>query len=546
MTVRTVATTPFPDQRPGTSGLRKRTRVFMQEHYLENFVQAVLKVVREDAGGRVDNATLVVGGDGRFHNRAAIQTIMRMAVAAGVGTVLVGRGGIISTPAMSAIIRRRRAAGGIVLSASHNAGGIDGDFGVKYNVRSGGPAPESVTERIFAKTRALERYLIADMSEIDIAREGEVQAGATRLVVIDPIADYLAVMRELFDFDALRALFAGGFRLCFDAMHAVTGPYAHHILEECLGAPPGTVVNGTPLEDFGGHHPDPNQHYAADLVARLARPDAPDMGAASDGDGDRNMILGRKFFVTPGDSLAVLAEHARSIPGYRDGLAGVARSMPTSLAIDRVAVALGIPCFETPTGWKFFSNLMDAGKITMCGEESFGTGSSHIREKDGLWAVLCWLSLAAATRAPIADIVRNHWRRFGRSFFQRHDYDDLEESAARDMMAALAARLPALPGTSLDGETIAAADDFTYRDPIDGSVSEHQGLRVLLQDGSRLVFRLSGTGSAKATARVYLERYRTADLDDDVAAVVAPLARMARALLDIEARCGRQQPSLVT
>jgi phosphoglucomutase len=413
-------------------------------------------------------------------------------------------------------------------------------------VRNGGPAPEAVTERIFAKTKSLERYLIADMDEIDLAHEGEIQIGATRLIIIDPIADYLAVMREIFDFDALRALFAGGFRLCFDAMHAVTGPYAHHIIEECLGATSGTVVNGTPLEDFGGHHPDPNQVYAADLVARMAQPDAPDMGAASDGDGDRNMILGRDCFVTPGDSLAVLAEHARSIPGYRNGLAGVARSMPTSLAVDRVAAALGIPCFETPTGWKFFGNLMDAGKITMCGEESFGTGSSHVREKDGLWAVLCWLSLAASTRAPIADIVRSHWNRFGRSFFQRHDYDDLDEKAARGMMTALAERLPTLAGISIGGETVASADDFTYRDSVDGSVSEHQGLRVLLQDGSRVIFRLSGTGSDKATARMYLERYRQTDVDADVGTVLAPLSRIALDLSDIEARCGRREPTLVT
>lgn len=546
MSVRTVATKAFTDQRPGTSGLRKKTRVFMVEHYLENFVQAVLDVVREDAGGRVDNVTLVVGGDGRFYNRSAIQTIVRMAVAAGFGTVLIGRDGIISTPAMSAIIRRRGASGGIVLSASHNPGGIDGDFGIKYNVRNGGPAPEPISERVFAKTRALDRYLIAEMADVDLAREGESQAGATRLIVIDPITDYLAVMRDLFDFDALRALFAGGFRLCFDAMHAVTGPYAHHILEACLGAPRGTVVNGTPLEDFGGHHPDPNQVYAASLVARMAVADAPDMGAASDGDGDRNMILGRNFFVTPGDSLAVLAEHARSIPGYRGGLAGVARSMPTSRAVDRVAAALGIACYETPTGWKFFGNLMDAGKITLCGEESFGTGSNHVREKDGLWAVLCWLSLAATTKAPIADIVRRHWSRFGRSFFRRHDYENLDDKVARGMINTLRDRLADLPGKRVAGETIASADDFNYRDPIDGSVSQHQGLRVLLADGSRLIVRLSGTGSDTATVRIYLERYRTTGFDADVDAVVAPLARIARDLLDIQARCGRGEPTLVT
>lgn len=518
----------------------------MQEHYLENFVRAVLQVVSEEADGRLDQATLVVGGDGRYHNRAAIQTIIRMAVAAKVGTLLIGRDGIISTPAMSAIIRSRTAIGGIVLSASHNPGGIEGDFGIKYNVRNGGPAPESVTERVFAKSSTGEPYQIADGADVDLAREGEHQLDATRVIIIDPIADYLAVMRTLFDFDALRALFARGFRLRFDAMHAVTGPYAHHIFEEVLGAPAGTVVNGKPLEDFGGHHPDPNQVYAADLVARMAASDAPDMGAASDGDGDRNMILGRDFFVTPGDSLAVLAEHAHSIPGYRAGLTGVARSMPTSLAVDRVAAALKIPCFETPTGWKFFGNLMDAGKITICGEESFGTGSSHIREKDGLWAVLSWLSLAATTQKPIAEIVRRHWQRFGRSYFQRHDYDDLEEKVARDLISNLSGRLAALPGTSVAGQAIASADDFTYRDPIDGSISKNQGLRVLLQDGSRIIFRLSGTGSSTATVRLYFERYLQQDIDADIGRVLAPLDTLAQEIFPIRERCGRTGPTLIT
>jgi phosphoglucomutase len=547
VSVRSVATTPFPDQRPGTSGLRKKTRVFMREHYLENFIQAVLDVMREDAGGRVEDVTIVLGGDGRFFNRVAIQTILRMTVASGFGTVLVGRGGIISTPAMSAIIRRRGALGGIVLSASHNPGGVDGDFGVKYNVRNGGPAPEAVTERVYARTRSLDRYVITDFPAVDIDREHEMHLQHTRIRIIDPLADYVGVMRELFDFDALRALFAGGFRLCFDAMHAVTGPYARHLFEATLGAPAGTVVRGDPLEDFGGHHPDPNQVHAASLIARMAARDAPDMGAASDGDGDRNMILGRNFFVTPGDSLAVLAEHAQhSIPGYRDGLAGVARSMPTSLAIDRVAAALGIAAYETPTGWKFFTNLMDAGQITICGEESFGTGSSHLREKDGVWAVLGWLSLAATLKAPIAEIVHRHWRRFGRSFYQRHDYDDLDAEVAASMVRHLTERLPSLPGQSVAGVAVERADDFRYVDPIDGSVSEHQGLRVFFADGSRIVYRLSGTGTGNATLRMYLERYRTSEVDAEVDRVLGPLAHAARQLIEIEARCGRTAPTLVT
>lgn len=545
--VTTVATTPFPDQRPGTSGLRKKTRAFMREHYLENFVQSVFDVMREQAGGGLEAATIVVGGDGRFYNRNAIQTIIRMAVGNGIGTVLVGRDGLISTPAMSAIIRRRGAFGGLVLSASHNPGGVDGDFGIKYNVRNGGPAPEAVTERIYARTRTLTEYRIAHHDPVPLEREGEWQLRATRVCVVDPIADYAAIMQEIFDFAALRRLFAEGFRLCFDAMHAVTGPYAHYLFEECLGAPSGTVVNGRPLEDFGGHQPDPNQVHAAALVRRMASVDAPDMGAASDGDGDRNMILGRNFFVTPGDSLAVLAEHAQaSIPGYRAGLAGVARSMPTSTAVDRVARALGIGCYETPVGWKFFGNLMDAGLITLCGEESFGTGSSHVREKDGLWAVLSWLSVVAATRLSVAELVRRHWRRFGRSFYQRHDYEGLPADAAGEMMHRFSERLATLPGESLNGLVVEAADDFRYTDPVDGSVSDHQGLRVKMSDGSRIVYRVSGTSSESATVRIYLERYSDCDWERPAGDVLAPLASIARELVGLRTYCGRDQPSLVT
>jgi phosphoglucomutase len=519
----------------------------MQPNYLENFVQSVFNAVREATEADFQRETLVVGGDGRYYNREAIQTILRMAAANGFRTVLVGRGGILSTPAVSAVIRRRGALGGLVLSASHNPGGIDEDFGVKYNVRNGGPAPEAVTERIYQQTLALTEYRTLDHADVDLDTEGSLQLGDTEVVIIDPLADYTALMEELFDFDALRALFAGGFRMTFDAMSAVTGPYARHILEEKLGAPAGTVINGEPLPDFGGHHPDPNLAHAADLVRALSGPDAPDFGAACDGDGDRNLILGRNFFVTPGDSLAVIAEHARDcIPGYRAGLAGVARSMPTSTAVDRVAEALGIRCYETPTGWKFFGNLMDAGLCTICGEESFGTGSNHVREKDGLWAVLSWLSILAAKRKPVAEVVGEHWRRFGRSYYQRQDYEALEAGAASQMIAALREKLPLLPGSAFAGGEIASADDFSYTDPVDASVSAQQGVRLLLADGSRVVCRLSGTGTAGATLRIYLERYSPDGGADDPAKVLAPLAQAAKELLALREYCGREEPNVIT
>jgi phosphoglucomutase len=543
----TITTSPFSDQRPGTSGLRKKTRVFMQPNYLENFVQSVFNAVREETGADFSRETLVVGGDGRYYNREAIQTILRMSAANGFGTVLVGRSGILSTPAVSAVIRARSALGGLVLSASHNPGGIDEDFGVKYNVRNGGPAPESVTERIYRNTLALAEYQTVDHADVDLDAEGSLKIGETAVVIIDSLADYTSLMEKLFDFDELRALFRGGFRMTFDAMSAVTGPYARHILEEKLGAQSGTVINGEPLPDFGGHHPDPNLAHAAELVERMASQDAPDFGAACDGDGDRNLILGHDFYVTPGDSLALIAEHAQSaIPGYAAGLAGVARSMPTSTAVDRVAEALGVRCYETPTGWKFFGNLMDAGLCTICGEESFGTGSDHVREKDGLWAVLCWLSILAKTRQSVADVVYEHWHRFGRSYYQRHDYEGLDAAAANQMIERLRVQLPSLPGTSYAGNSIASADDFSYTDPVDGSVSERQGIRILLQDGSRVVCRLSGTGTAGATLRVYLERYRADGAGGDILQVLAPLAQAARELLRLREYCGREEPSIIT
>ena len=546
-TVRTIPTTPFEGQRPGTSGLRKKTRVFMQPHYLENFVQAVFDTARHDSPGDFRQETLVVGGDGRYYNRTAIQIILRMAVANGFGRVLVARGGILSTPAMSAVIRRHGALGGLILSASHNPGGIDEDFGIKFNARNGGPAPEGMTERIFAHTRSIRDYRSVDTPDYDIDREGTGAVGSTEIVVFDGIADYAAVMESLFDFAALRALFKRGFRMRFDAMHGVTGPYAHYLFEQLLGAPPGSVVNGTPLEDFGGGHADPNLVHAHALVDHMATAEAPDLGAASDGDGDRNMILGQNFFVTPGDSLAIIAAHApQCIPGYKAGLAGLARSMPTSTAVDHVASVLGVTLYETPTGWKFFGSLFDAGLCTLCGEESFGTGSNHIREKDGVWAVLCWASILGATGKSVCEVVQEHWQRFGRAYYQRHDYEGLDPQAAQTMYAAVQAALPGLVNTSLAGSTVRTADDFAYTDPVDGSTSEHQGLRLCLADGSRLVVRLSGTGTEGATLRLYFERYRNDGGSADVTQVLTPLVAAASDLLKLKERCGRTQPTLIT
>ncbi|MFO1357881.1 alpha-D-glucose phosphate-specific phosphoglucomutase [Plasticicumulans sp.] len=543
MDIRTVATTPFEGQKPGTSGLRKKVAVFRQPDYLENFVQSIFDTVPALAGG-----TLVLGGDGRYYNRAAAQTILKMAAANGVARVLVGRGALLSTPAVSCVIRARAATGGIVLSASHNPGGPEADFGIKYNTGNGGPAPEAVTEAIHARTGRIGTYRIAEAADVDLDADGESSLGPMQVVVIDPVAEYAALMARLFDFDAIRALFANGFRMRFDAMNAVTGPYAHELLERRLGAPAGTVLRGTPLEDFGGEHPDPNLVHAHELVAALSGPDAPDFGAASDGDGDRNMILGRDFYVTPSDSLAVLAANATLIPGYRQGLAGVARSMPTSMAVDRVAEALGIECHETPTGWKFFGNLLDAGRITFCGEESFGTGSDHVREKDGLWAVLAWLNVLAVRRESVADIVRAHWARYGRNFYTRHDYEGLDTRAADALMSALRTRLDSLPGTTMDGLAIEAADDFAYTDPVDGSVSRAQGVRVRLAGGARIVYRLSGTGTEGATLRVYIERAEPDrdrhGLDPQVA--LADLIAAAGRLAGIESHTGRSTADVIT
>ena len=544
MPVKTIPTRPFEGQLPGTSGLRKKVTVFQQPGYLENFVQSLFDVLPGLAG-----STLVLGGDGRFHNERAIQTILRMAAANGVGRVLVGRDGILSTPALSDLIRQRGAFGGIVLSASHNPGGPEGDFGIKYNIGNGGPAPEKVTEAIHRRTQVIDRWLTLDGADIDLGRLGETVLGGMHVEVIDPVASYARLMQQLFDFERIRALLTKpGFRLCFDAMHAVTGPYAHAILEGQLGAPAGSVINGRPLPDFGGGHPDPNPTYADELIGRMFAAGAPDFGAASDGDGDRNMIVGRNFIVTPSDSLAVLAANATLVPGYAAGLEGVARSMPTSGAVDRVAQALGVPCYETPTGWKFFGNLLDAGLCTLCGEESAGTGSDHVREKDGLWAVLFWLNILAVRGESVEAIVREHWRRFGRNVYSRHDYEAVDSDVARRLHADLRDALPALAGRTLPAGTVSGADDFAYTDPVDASVSRGQGLRVFFDNGSRIVLRLSGTGTEGATLRVYLERYEAdaARHGIDTQAALQPLIDSAEALAGIRARTGRERPTVIT
>jgi phosphoglucomutase len=543
MTIRTIATTPFPDQKPGTSGLRKKVPTFQQAHYLENFVQSIFDSINAPAG-----STLTVGGDGRYYNREAIQIILKMAVANGFGRVLVGCGGILSTPAASCVIRKYKTFGGIVLSASHNPGGPDGDFGIKYNVTNGGPAPEKVTEDIFARSKMIAQYRILEFADVSLDTLGETKLGDMTVQVIDPVSDYAELMESLFDFAAIKSLLAGGFRIKFDAMHAVTGPYAKEILEKRLGAASGSVMNAVPLPDFGKGHPDPNLTYAHELVEIVYGDNAPDFGAASDGDGDRNMILGKAFFVTPSDSLALLAANATLVPGYKKGLAGIARSMPTSAAADRVAEALGIPCFETPTGWKFFGNLMDAGKVTLCGEESFGTGSDHVREKDGLWAVLFWLNIVAARKQSVEDIVHEHWAKYGRNVYSRHDYEGLPTDAANGLMKHLRDSFATLPGSHLGSYTVEFCDDFSYTDPVDGSVSTGQGVRIGFTDGSRIVFRLSGTGTEGATLRIYLEAYEpdTGRHRLNAQEALAELITIAAEVTQLRARTGREQPTVIT
>lgn len=538
-----VATSPFPGQKPGTSGLRQKVAVFRQPRYLENFVQCIFDEINVPP-----DATLVLGGDGRYFNREAIQVILKMAAASGFARVLVGRNGILSTPACSCVIRKYRALGGIVLSASHNPGGPAGDFGIKYNIGNGGPAPEKITEAIYARSARISQYRIIAAPDIALDTLGTSRLGNMQVQVIDPVADYAGLMESLFDFAAIRKLLSEGFRIRFDAMHAVTGPYAVEILQRRLGASADCLMNCVPLEDFGGGHPDPNLTYAHDLVGILYGDHGPDFGAASDGDGDRNMILGRKFFVTPSDSLAVLAANATLAPGYRNGLSGVARSMPTSAAVDRVAQALNIPCFETPTGWKFFGNLMDAGRVTLCGEESFGTSSSHVREKDGLWAVLFWLNVLAARRLSVEQIVREHWARFGRNVYSRHDYETLPADVANGVMQHIKDCFAALPGRQFGHYSVSHCDDFSYTDPVDGSVSRGQGLRILFTDGSRIVFRLSGTGTEGATLRIYLEAFEP-DVSRhplDAQDALRDLITIALQISELKQRSGRDQPTVIT
>ena len=537
-----IQTIAFTDQKPGTSGLRKKTRVFMGPHYLENFVQATFDVVG------CKSKTFVLGGDGRFYNDRAVQIILAIAAANGAARVIVGQGGILSTPAASHLIRLNKTDGGLILSASHNPGGIDEDFGIKFNMPNGGPAPESITDAIYQRTLATTEYHKLSAPDVDLTRLGRSHAGAMLVDVIDPVSDYAALMESLFDFDAIRAMFARGFRMRMDSMCAVTGPYAVHIFENRLGAAQGTVTHATPLPDFGGMHPDPNPTWAHELMAEMMGPDAPDFGAASDGDGDRNMVVGRGIYVSPSDSLAVLAANAHLAVGYKTGLKGIARSMPTSAAVDRVGAAMGLTTYETPTGWKFFGNLLDAGFATICGEESFGTGSDHVREKDGLWAILLWLNILAVRGGSVAEILAQHWAKYGRNYYSRHDYEAIETARADAMMANLRGKLPTLAGQTIQGMTIAAADDFSYTDPVDGSISARQGVRVVFDGGARIVLRLSGTGTSGATLRLYLERYQAGPngLDVSVQTALAPVIAAAEEIAQITAQTGRAAPDVIS
>ncbi|MDP2782309.1 alpha-D-glucose phosphate-specific phosphoglucomutase [Devosia sp.] len=544
MMIQTIKTTPYSDQKPGTSGLRKRVTVFKQPHYIENFLQAIFDSLDGIAG-----QTLVIGGDGRYYNDVVIQTAIRMAAANGFGKVMVGQNGLLSTPAASHVIRHYKAFGGLVLSASHNPGGPDGDFGIKYNIGKGGPAPEAITEAVYERSKVIERYKTIDAPDVALQQIGTQMSGDMVVEVIDPVTDYAALMETLFDFEAIAKLFASGFTMTFDAMNAITGPYAHAILEDRLGAPKGTVKNGTPLPDFGKGHPDPNLVYCKDMFDLLMTPEGPDFGAASDGDGDRNLIIGKNRFVTPSDSLALLAANAHLAPGYRDGIVGIARSMPTSAAADRVAEKLGIEMHETPTGWKFFGNLLDAGRVTICGEESAGTGSDHVREKDGLWAVLLWLNIIAVRQQSVDQIVREHWASYGRNYYTRHDYEEVDAAIAGTLVDDLRAQLPGLVGQNFGEDLqVAYADDFKYHDPVDGSTSAKQGIRIGFTDGSRIVLRLSGTGTVGATLRLYLERYEAADgrHDLDTQVALGPLIALSERLAGIQQRTGRDEPSVIT
>lgn len=544
MQIETITTHPYHDQNPGTSGLRKKVKVFQQSGYLENFVQSIFDSLHDFTG-----KTLVLGGDGRYFNRPAIQTIIKMAAANGFGELIIGQGGLLSTPAASHIIRKNNAFGGLILSASHNPGGPDEDFGIKYNVGNGGPAPEKYTNAFYQRSLTIDSYKIAQIEDIDLDRIGTQQIDGLTITIIDPVTDYAELMQSIFDFNLLKQSISSGYiSLLFDAMHAITGPYAKRILVDMLGATPDSIINAEPLEDFGGHHPDPNLAHAQELAERMFSPAAPVFGAASDGDGDRNMITGSNFFVTPSDSLAIMAANAHLIPAYAQGLRGVARSMPTSQAVDRVAVRYNIPCYETPTGWKFFGNLLDAGKITLCGEESFGTGSDHVREKDGLWAVLFWLNLIARKRQSVADIVHEHWQKFGRDIYCRHDYEAVDMDIANGIVEHLRSLLPTLRGQTFGEYTVKYADEFSYEDSVDGSVSSNQGIRIGFENGSRIIFRLSGTGTVGATLRIYLERFEAdaSKHDQDAQAALAELIGLAEQFCEVKKRTGRIEPNVTT
>ncbi|MGZ8187435.1 MAG: alpha-D-glucose phosphate-specific phosphoglucomutase [Methylosarcina sp.] len=544
MQIDTITTQPYNDQNPGTSGLRKKVKIFQQTGYLENFVQSIFDSLENYAG-----KTLVLGGDGRYFNRKAIQTIIKMAAANGFGELIIGQGGLLSTPAASHIIRKNNAFGGLILSASHNPGGPNEDFGIKYNASNGGPAPEKDTHSFYQRSQSISAYKIARLEDVDLDSLGSQNIGGLKINIIDPVADYAELMQSLFDFNLLKQSIGSGFiTVLFDAMHAITGPYAKRILIDMLGASPESVINAIPLEDFGGHHPDPNLAHARELAERMFSPTAPVFGAASDGDGDRNMITGNNIFVTPSDSLAIMAANAHLIPGYAIGINGVARSMPTSQAVDRVAAHYRVPCYETPTGWKFFGNLLDAGKITLCGEESFGTGSNHVREKDGLWAVLFWLNLIARKRQSVADIVFEHWQKYGRDIYSRHDYEAVETSIANGIVEHLRKQLPELPGQAFGEYTVKYADEFRYEDPVDGSISQNQGIRIGFENGSRIVFRLSGTGTVGATLRIYLEKFEPdpAKHHQDAQEALSELISLAEHFGEVKKRTGRTGPDVTT
>lgn len=540
--IKTVTTKPYLDQLPGTSGLRKKVPVFQQENYPENFIQSIFDVI-----GNLRGQRLIIGGDGRFYNDQVIQKAVRLAVANGFGHVMIGQNGILSTPAVSNLIRKYKALGGLVLSASHNPGGPNQDFGIKYNIGNGGPAPEKITNAAFERSKQIDQYLTVDMTDIDLHQISKQQIGATTIEIIDSVADYAELMEEIFDFDAIRSLIKSGFTFKFDAMHAVTSPYAKEIFEKRLGAAHGSVINAVPLPDFGGQHPDPNLIYAKELYDLLMSDDAPDFGAASDGDGDRNMIIGRGMFVAPSDSLAILAANMHLVPAYATGLKGIARSMPTSCAADRVAEKLNIGLYEVPTGWKFFGNLLDHQMATICGEESAGTSSDHVREKDGLWAVLLWLNILAVRRISVADIVHEHWRIFGRNYYSRHDFEGVDTDIAQNVMMRLREQLPLLNQSTIHGLTIEKADDFAYHDPVDQSVSAHQGIRILFSNGSRIVVRLSGTGTTGATIRIYIERYEVDEnkLAIDTQEALAELIEIAEEITQVKAITGFKKPSAI-